>query len=820
MWKLLIKRHDEIIQELDLAITKFPISIGSASDNNIVVKGPKIKQHHIAIDEIDGKMYAYAIGNDIEVDLNNKPMDLLQKITENDTLKFGTIELQIKKLPLESFIDDEVQEPVADIDQTTEIDAYVEKTKLIDDRTQIIDHNLPAQQSESTHRQSPTDDRTQFIAPDEGDHHNRDSTQFIDNSGINFPPAEYQSDPNDLPHYLIAIYGPHIGTKYRLKMGDTKIGRDANLNDIVINKTIKGQKDSSISRRHATIHFHQGQYFVSDKRSHTRTYVNKQKLDEQDIVALSPNDEIEIVSDKKSSIFRFVRDGEFDVRPPRKAGLWWIRNQTQYAAILSAIIGIICLIVIYSSFTRSRVITNVPDQLNVTASTWLSAELPISRSLVSNPALDDIDGDGVPEFIYLDADGHLNALNCISKQPIWAKIENVQAIDKTSIILADINANGLNDIIMAARNSRIHIFDGQNGLLIDRSDFLSGQFVGSPAVGDFNNDGMADFAICTETGKLYVGYSRDNRIDWESYTSDDNTQSTPTIIEDNILFGTENGKVNIFNISRQTFSSINVNEALNAAKGKWTEDNTIRSTISYGTIAPSRHIMIVPTREYNIIAFEELTNRWLWFDTFEAPIAQFPDVIPSAVFNNVDQKGAPNVIFGSHNGVIKGYNGSQPGQNPGIWEYGRLFDDQFLSNPALADIDKDGIADVIIGGASGKLYIINGSTAANMFTSEAAQQFSTTPLIGDIDNDHHLDILCMANDFSVMRYSTNASILPGTIVWNQRDNSSSHANVQIYKFPSASSDVILILIAIVLLILILLYHYYQHSKIKKLMQHI
>lgn len=125
--------------------------------------------------------------------------------------------------------------------------------------------------------------------------------------------------------YLLAIYGPYRGEQYALDKEEIRIGRSQELNDIVIQKTKNGCMDSSISRLHAIINNKEGRFYINDKQSKTGTYVNQYKLDSEEEIELIENDEIEIVSNCKSTIFRFVSCNHLDFSFPKKAGVWWIR---------------------------------------------------------------------------------------------------------------------------------------------------------------------------------------------------------------------------------------------------------------------------------------------------------------------------------------------------------------------------------------------------------------------------------------------------------------------------------------------------------------
>ena len=81
---------------------------------------------------------------------------------------------------------------------------------------------------------------------------------------------------------LVEIAGDHVGKRHRLALPLTVLGRSSR-SDIQL-------EQESVSRLHADLLTHEGQYVVRDRRSKNGTYVNACKVDER---TLAEGDELE-----------------------------------------------------------------------------------------------------------------------------------------------------------------------------------------------------------------------------------------------------------------------------------------------------------------------------------------------------------------------------------------------------------------------------------------------------------------------------------------------------------------------------------------------
>lgn len=103
---------------------------------------------------------------------------------------------------------------------------------------------------------------------------------------------------------LVVTAGPLKGRSWPLAGSELKIGREQGRNDILVRFDAKGEVDTSVSRRHASIHIEGDYAFVEDQGSAAGTFVNGRQANKGERVPLRSGDEIEIRSAKESTVFR------------------------------------------------------------------------------------------------------------------------------------------------------------------------------------------------------------------------------------------------------------------------------------------------------------------------------------------------------------------------------------------------------------------------------------------------------------------------------------------------------------------------------------
>ena len=102
---------------------------------------------------------------------------------------------------------------------------------------------------------------------------------------------------------------------------------------------------------------------------------------------------------------------------------------------------------------------------------------------------------------------------------------------------------------------------------------------------------------------------------------------------------------------------------------------------------------------------------------------------------------------------------------------------EFCTTAVLADFNKNGTADAVVAHKEGSITILEGATGELLLQHSSQQTFRSIPLVGDMDNDKHLDILVLQADGKFHTLKTNRRIQGGTVIWGQMFGSSKNNNL-------------------------------------------
>jgi len=756
MPKIVVKRKAEVYREFPIRPFQNKITIGSEGDNDLIITDKRVSMHHLAIEKEGTNYFVQDNNSAFGTLLNGEKVIERTLLTSGDEIHIGEHSLIFENILFDKSIKSEkYPEKPAAAGERSYTDAFQESSTANPDIETDVDiaEGLSAQQMED---------------------------------GENIPMEPAWSDL--IPHYLVAIYGPYTGKKYRLNFGITRIGRDTSLNDIVIRENSKGQIDPSISRRHATISLEGGNFFISDKRSKTRTRVNQRQLNEDDTVQLFPGDEIEIVSDQKSTIFRLSPEAKMDYASPRKAGIWWVRNNSWVRNLVSVAAIIIFTLILFNNWRSLGVINQKPDALAVNETTFIAQSdmegltlqptevMSIIPSLA--PAAADFNGDGFVDVVYLDKIGYLKAVDGKTSKPLWQISSLYQVQLPVGIVVADLNNNDLMDILIESINSIVYAVDGQSGTEIWASPLLGGIFAGNPIVTDLNGDNIKDIFICNQNGKLHLGLGTFTYPEWSVIDTENEIRCAPSAGDldsdglPEVVFGTEGGLMYVYDGQSNSISKIvNINEEFQKAKGSFFEEQAIRQRIAVGDLNQDNCDDLAITTERNhILALDGKQFKRLWFDEFDAD----PEIgsFSAPVIGDFDGNQCLDVAVTTNDNKLIIYDGKGKGsgQKKINWGYIPQNVEQFISQPVLADVNKDGSVDILMAGFYHGLYIFNGSTGKLMTEASLEQPTSeiiATPVVADFNKNNSIDILLRKNSEEFTLVSTNSKIEESTVIWGQ-----------------------------------------------------
>lgn len=789
MPKLVLKKNLEIIDEFTFKKSKLIYLIGSDEQNDFVIHDEKVAIKHLKIECIQNSWYVEDLNTKSGTSLNGKPMLNKEQIVQSDELAIGKHHLIFENLAADSLDDSETYFNMSEGDIKIDIigeDDFADVYNKPEEKP--VESFKPTEQAFELNSQE-TSEFYQFedLAPE---------TATIESNSN----SQNQTSSKDAsPFSLLAIYGPYIGNKYPLKYGETKIGRDNTLNDIIIRNDESGILDPSISRRHATVNYKNGKFYVSDKRSKTRTFVNQVKLGEAEDYPANEGDEIEIVSDQKSTIFRIVRNEHEVLKPPQKAGIWWIRNSNKLGLGLSLLFAAIALFAISGALKTHFLLNKTIEKLSFLEEIWyldegLNQTQNITGAQNLNLAVADLNGDGKLNVIFSNSFGNIQVLDGGSKKELWQNTQ-IQVMPGSAISLADLNQNGLPDIILACTDMRMRALDGSNGAEIWLSPLLGEAIVSTPVIDDFNNDNIQDILITNRAGQITIGYGNVLAVNWQNIETGLELNSVPTAYDWNddgaveIFAGSKNGKLLV--ISGKNGELDKVYDFKDIAgtedKGDFEINREIFAPIAIARLEDSEKVnLIFSTTQGEFLGVDAASFNKLFYEKLHHK-HNLGTLTFSPAIGDISGSGQSNAALIS-NQMLKVIDLETKKTD---WEYFVADNDYFISPTVLADFNKDKAADVIASSISGTIFIFDGRNGKIIERIQNDQNPVTSPLlVADLGADGLLDMIYRRKDGHIYKIQTNSTISQSGVVWGQRFGNASNTCELTYKPEGLTSTLL------------------------------
>lgn len=261
----------------------------------------------------------------------------------------------------------------------------------------------------------------------------------------------------------------------------------------------------------------------------------------------------------------------------------------------------------------------------------------------------------------------------------------------------------------------------------------------SVAIADIDGDGDLEMAggttsgwetqVFDHTGNFVWRYSEPGVYDWW-HSSPAISNVVPTSPGLEIIAAEYFGhKIFVFSNTGSVLWSYTIPEGgiIDASPAVGDIDNDGSLEIVIGTAPPAG-------QPHKVYAFNGATGAVKWAHQVQAPsTCSNRAVHSSAALADVDGDGIIEVIFGANDGGVRALKGTDGTLKWTYWTFGSVY-----SSPAVGDVDNDGALEIIVGSNDGRVYALNGAgglewfyqTGGAVVSSPALANRGTTPGLG------------------------------------------------------------------------------------------
>ncbi len=412
--------------------------------------------------------------------------------------------------------------------------------------------------------------------------------------------------------------------------------------------------------------------------------------------------------------------------------------------------GLVALGFIIFLFVRSGGGGSIVDAKVQGGSVW-EQQLSDGRKGPATPVLADVNGDGMLDVVVGDANGYLTALDGEKGLKIFTSM----AADKILAppVAVQLSNGSPMDIVAATNGGLVKAYNGEGNVLwTSPGDLNMGEILNRPVYQDLNGDKIPDVIIPTAKRGLVA---LDGSRGWEVW-------NTAEIFKGKIINAPVKADINNDGLS----DYVGITEsghvaAVTSKDGKvWKLWETQLPGTFYGSPtflkAGKQGLIIVPTNKQGIMAIDGTSGRIAW----SSNLAKQFFASPVATDANGDK--VEDVALIALNGdihILDGRNGDE------IWSM--ALGAQVQASPALFDVNGDRLEDLIVLDGNSNVQVIDMNRGKILLTLNVAGAggFTASPVLGDVNGDGLLDVVTAGQSGKITTLFLNRAIKKSSRIW-------------------------------------------------------
>lgn len=345
---------------------------------------------------------------------------------------------------------------------------------------------------------------------------------------------------------------------------------------------------------------------------------------------------------------------------------------------------------------------------------------PSTGTIDSSAAIGNINGGSTLDVVFGSLDNNVYALSGSNGSKIWNFLTGDYVWSSPSLA----NITGINylDVIIGSFDDNMYDLNGTNGNKI--WNFSTGDIVASsPSIVDTNKDGFLDVVFGSFDNNVY-DLNASNGIKMWNYSTGGSIYSSPSV--ENITVG---GYPIVF-----VGSHDNNMYALNGSNGNkmwnFSTGDRIESSPAIGDINNDGFLEVAfGSVDSNVYVLNASNGAELWnYSTNDW-------VLSSPVIAQIGDR--KKLIVCSVNSSIYALN---PDSSLN-WTFNIPTGGRIESSPSIADMNGDGVNDVVVGSSDGKVYALNGIDGILLWSYNIGEYIFSSPSLADINSDGNLEVL-------------------------------------------------------------------------------